>query len=134
MLAAHRCGGRTDFLGFARAWDRFAGAGRRARRASDREVLVLRSHLEASLLSEGPNVELGQALADHRALVARREPDAAPGPRPGEPNRAPELRKHHGWAWLRVFRRLDDYERALARLEAEQAEQAGAAEREHEPV
>ena len=23
MLAAHRCGGRTDFLAFAKAWDRF---------------------------------------------------------------------------------------------------------------
>ena len=23
MLAAHRCGGRTDFLSFARAWDSF---------------------------------------------------------------------------------------------------------------
>src|SRR5512145_1929151 len=38
MLAAHRCGGRTDFRGFARAWDRFTGAGKRARRASEREV------------------------------------------------------------------------------------------------
>ena len=31
MLAAHRCGGRTDFLSFARSWDRFTRAGRRAR-------------------------------------------------------------------------------------------------------
>src|SRR3954465_12445824 len=28
MLAAHRCGGRTDFLAFAHAWDRFTGAKR----------------------------------------------------------------------------------------------------------
>src|SRR4029453_17645245 len=33
MLAAHRCGGRTDLRSFARAWDRFTGAGR-ARHAS----------------------------------------------------------------------------------------------------
>src|SRR3954462_3417184 len=26
MLAAHRCGGRTSFVHFARAWDFFAGA------------------------------------------------------------------------------------------------------------
>src|SRR6266550_5726410 len=26
MLAAHRCGGRTDFLSFAHAWDRFTRA------------------------------------------------------------------------------------------------------------
>ena len=32
MLAAHRCGGRTDFLTFARSWDRFATT-KRARRA-----------------------------------------------------------------------------------------------------
>src|SRR3954470_23987462 len=28
MLAAHRCGGRTSFISFARAGDRFAGARR----------------------------------------------------------------------------------------------------------
>ena len=28
MLAAHRNGGRTNFISFARAWDRFAGAKR----------------------------------------------------------------------------------------------------------
>ena len=38
MLAAHRCGGRTDFRSFARAWDRFTGAGRRARKATEREL------------------------------------------------------------------------------------------------
>src|SRR5215212_4441088 len=37
MLAAHRCGGRTDLLAFAHAWDRFTGARRRARRATERE-------------------------------------------------------------------------------------------------
>src|SRR5215210_4568476 len=44
MLAAHRCGGRTSFVSFARAWDRFAG-GRRARRATQRELTVLLEHL-----------------------------------------------------------------------------------------
>src|SRR5919201_6049148 len=29
MLAAHRCGGRTNFLVFAKAWGRFAGLRRR---------------------------------------------------------------------------------------------------------
>src|SRR3954452_9422763 len=33
MLAAHRCGGRTSFVSFARAWDRFTRA-KRARRAA----------------------------------------------------------------------------------------------------
>ena len=52
MLAAHRCGGRTDFRGFARAWDRFTGAGKRARRASEREVRTLTAQLEASIWAE----------------------------------------------------------------------------------
>jgi hypothetical protein len=51
MLAAHRNGERTSFMSFARAWDRFSGA-RRARRATPRELRVLESHLEASILAE----------------------------------------------------------------------------------
>src|SRR5437764_14363292 len=49
MLAAHRAGGRTDLIAFARAWDRVALGGRRRakpRRATERELLILRSHLE----------------------------------------------------------------------------------------
>src|ERR687886_1179829 len=53
MLAAHRCGGRTDLLSFARAWDPFARAGKRSRRATEREVRILTTHPEASLLAEG---------------------------------------------------------------------------------
>src|ERR687886_3062332 len=49
MLAAHRCGGRTDFLAFAHAWDRFTNA-KRARRATEREIRTLVSYLEASLV------------------------------------------------------------------------------------
>ncbi len=52
MLAAHRHGGRTDFASFARAWDEFTGAGRRPRRATRRELGVLRAHLEVSLLAD----------------------------------------------------------------------------------
>ena len=40
MLAAHRNGGRTDFLSFARAWDAFARA-EAVRRATPRELRVL---------------------------------------------------------------------------------------------
>ncbi len=131
MLAAHRAGGRTDFISFAKAWDRFAFAHTRsknARRATERELLILRTHLESSLLDDdGPAPDLSAALAEHRALMERRAADraAAPQPervtpraRPGDPDRSGELRKHGGWSWMRVVRRLDDYERALARLEA----------------
>jgi hypothetical protein len=137
MLAAHRAGGRTDFISFAKAWDRFAFSqqrSKRARRATERELLILRTHLEASLLDDdGPAPDLSAAMAEHRALMERRaaEQAAAPQPertqrrrpdrtrpRPGDPNRSGELRKRGGWSWMRVVRRLDDYERALAQLEA----------------
>ena len=37
--------------------------------------------------------------------------------RAGDPDRSAELRTREGWSWLRPFRRLDEYERALARVE-----------------
>jgi hypothetical protein len=123
MLAAHRCGGRTDLLSFAHAWDRFGRSVKgRARRASERELRILTSHLEDSLLAEcRPDLEA--AIEDHRRLRAQRDVGAEPlaprSPRPGEPDRSRELARRPGWAWLRPFRRLDDYERALARLESE---------------
>jgi hypothetical protein len=128
MLAAHRAGGRTDFISFAKAWDRYAFRGARkqaARRATERELLILRTHLEASLLDDGPAADLRSAMIEHRELMARRQPPdpARPrrgdpdGPRPGDPDRSRELRGRPGWAWLRVFRRYDDYQRALERLD-----------------
>lgn len=136
MLAAHRAGGRTSFISFARAWDRFAFDGSRAgvaRRATERELLILRSHLEASLLAEEvPEQDLAVAVAEHRALLARRggRSGSADGERgqsqqsrrrdrPGDRDRSRELRSRHGWAWMRVFRRYEDYERALEQVYAE---------------
>ena len=120
MLAAHRCGGRTDFLTFARTWDRFTGARGRARRATERELHVLTAHLEASLLADDA-CDFERVIAEHRALVAARPHDDAKSVavRPGDPDRARELRRRDGWAWMRVFRRLDEYEGALARVESE---------------
>jgi hypothetical protein len=77
MLAAHRCGGRTDFLSFAKSWDRFTRAGRRVRRATQRELAILVRQLESSLMSE-QDVDLDCAIADHRALLGR---SGAPVPR-----------------------------------------------------
>jgi len=132
MLAAHRCGGRTDFLSFAHAWDRFTGARGRARRATEREVRVLTTHLEASLLQDAEHTELGRAIAEHQELAGR------PGtPRPGDPDRSRELHRRRGWSWLRPFRRYDDYRRALARAEemgAELQAEQRAEERKREPV
>lgn len=69
MLAAHRRGGRTDFISFARSWDRFTGTHGRPRPATDRELAILSSELQASLESSG-GLELDRAIAEHRSLLA----------------------------------------------------------------
>ena len=71
MLAAHRRGGRTDFLSFARSWDRFTHTAGRARVASERERAILVSQLEDSLDQAGGDLELDRAISEHRRL--RRE-------------------------------------------------------------
>jgi hypothetical protein len=108
MLAAHRHGGRTALA--------------RPRPATERELRTLRTMLEASITIESgvSQSELGQAIAEYRASRA-----AAPAPAPaetGERDRQPELKKKPGWSWLRPFRRLDEYERAVAELEAAEDE------------
>ena len=72
MLAAHRHGGRTDLLAFAHAWDRFCNA-KRPRRADERELGVLRAHLEASTLDMTGSGDLGAAIADHQAAARERK-------------------------------------------------------------
>jgi hypothetical protein len=98
MLAAHRHGGRTAFVSFAHAWDRFSGA-KRARRATERELRVLTAQLEASILSEA---DLGGAIRDHQAIARDR--------------RAREARRT-GLGWLRERRADGDAERALTEAE-----------------
>ena len=80
MLAAHRCGGRTDFLAFAHSWDRFTNA-KRARLATEREVTTLVSYLKASLAeAEGFNGDdLAGAIADHQTIARRRREREARG-------------------------------------------------------
>jgi hypothetical protein len=87
MLAAHRNGGRTSLASFARAWDRYTGV-RRPRPATERELNTLRTMLEASIaLDELPTVS--EVVREVKATRAKR---------------------------LRVFRRFDEYERAVAEL------------------
>ena len=85
MLAAHRAGGRTNFLSFAKSWDRFARARGRARVATERELRILVSQLEDSLQSIG-GLDLDVAIAEHResrnrARRARRRLAEAADPR-----------------------------------------------------
>ncbi len=82
MLAAHRAGGRTDLLSFARSWDRFTRARSGARAASEREVRILVAQLQDSVASAS-GVDLDVAIREHRELLRRRArsrralPDAA---------------------------------------------------------
>jgi len=100
MLAAHRCGGRTSFVSFARAWDRFTAA-KRPRQATERELRVLVAHLEASIRDEERASDLARAIADHRGLLGRAR----------------------ARRWTRPSTRLDDHEIAVQLLEAERAEE-----------
>jgi hypothetical protein len=120
MLAAHRHGGRTALASFARAWDRYTNAHGRPRPATDRELRTLKAMLSASLISEEDRSELREAVTSLMAAKERRarEEEAAPRRDTGERDRTPELKKRHGWAWLRVFRRYDTYKAALDELEA----------------
>ena len=74
MLAAHRNGGRTSFLSFARAWDAFARA-ETVRPASERELAVLEDLLVASLADDLDGAsDLAAAIAEHKASLARSRP------------------------------------------------------------
>ncbi len=74
MLAAHRNGGRTSFVSFARAWDAFARADA-VRPASPRELRVLEDLLLASLADDRDGAsDLGAAIAAHKASAARSRP------------------------------------------------------------
>ncbi len=135
MLAAHRNGGRTALASFARAWDRYTDASSGARRATTRELNTLRAMLEASLYYEPDENELAAAAAEHRAARERTaEPSRRERRETGERNRTRELRNRPGWAWLRVFRRLDEYEAAVARAEAASSSATEHSSRELEPV
>ncbi|WP_022928678.1 hypothetical protein [Patulibacter americanus] len=123
MLAAHRHGGRTSFLQFARTWDAFAKApARGSRPAKERELRILERHLEASIAASEGEVtggELAEAIAEHRTLVARSRA-AQPTPEPGEsrrrtakPNRgAPRLP-----GWIRPIGSVAEYEAVLEQVD-----------------
>jgi hypothetical protein len=70
MLAAHRHGGRTDLLAFAHSWDRFCEA-KRPRSATERELGVLKAHLEASLY-DAERENLAGVIAAHQSSARER--------------------------------------------------------------
>ena len=126
MLAAHHHGGRTSLASFAKAWDRYTGAGSRPRPATERELRTLTAMLEASLIYGASEIQQAAAeYREHRAQGTRdRKRDT------GERSRLKELRHRPGWAWLRIFRRYDDFQAALAQAESEDKARRTADERE----
>jgi hypothetical protein len=74
-------------------------------------------------------VDLAAAIADHEATKQRNRAAEVPAEvgdqlerervDTGERDRTVELSDTHGWAWLRPFRRFEDYERALEELREE---------------
>lgn len=104
MLAAHRCGGRTDFLAFAHAWDRFTKA-KRPRRATEREIRTLVAYLQAATIAEPVSTSFNTAISEHQAAARER--------------RAREAASI-GWDWLAEAER--------------DADDADASPREHELV
>ncbi len=144
MLAASAGSQKEVGKPFARAWDRYAGV-KFSRRATERELLTLRTMLVASIesqtesrvdlregamlarraataRSEEPAVDLAAAIEEHEATRRRNEAASRPAPEPrrrpdtGERDRSDEFSGRHGWAWLRPFRSYDDYERVLEEL------------------
>ena len=71
MLAAHRRGGRTSLVSFARAWDRYTGARGKPRPASEREVNTI---LKAANAFDD-HVTLRREPVNHRLLA--RESDCS---------------------------------------------------------
>jgi hypothetical protein len=138
MLAAHRHGGRTALGSFARAWDRYTHAHGRPRAATGRELRTLTAMLEASLYSDDRYSEMTEAVTALKAAKERQAREAetahAASRDTGERDRTPELRKRHGWSWLRVFRRYDAYKAALDEIEAAEREQRAEHERDRELV
>jgi len=70
MLAAHRCGGRTSFVSFARAWDRFAGA-RRARPATPRELKILEEYQPPAASPDEIAAAVAAAIAETGATTPK---------------------------------------------------------------
>src|SRR3954452_7459400 len=70
MLAAHRNGGRTNFISFAKAWDRFART-KRPRQATEREVRILEPMRGPSRPADA-GVRPDGVIADPQALARER--------------------------------------------------------------
>lgn len=127
LLAAHRRGGRshdasTTTSAFADVWDRFTGTPNGEPRLIDAgkrrtlEGLLLVASLAREQLrreaAERREREARGAIARVRAGRGARLESLLRGE--GDCNRAQELARRAGWAWLGVYRRYDEYRTAVA--------------------
>ena len=139
LLAAHRCGGRTHdgstgVSTFADVWDRYTGASASEPRPIEQaERQMLEGLLVASLAREQHRREAAERRErrerEARGAIARVR--AGRGARleallsaQGDENRARELARRAGWAWLGVYRRYDEYRAAVAQALNAESRQA----------
>jgi hypothetical protein len=119
-------------VSFAKAWDYYARrrTGKGPRPATDSELVALRAMLQASIDRDtgGGAEQLSEASTGQAAATARPAPERwvnrLSPPDSGERNRMHELSGAEGWAWLRLYRRYDEYEDALRELEETERERA----------
>ena len=90
-----------------------------AESAADEEPVDLRAAIEAHMASKE------RTLAAERAKASPPKGRRAERRDTGERDRTQELEGRHGWSWMRPFRRLDEFERAVQQLE--EAERIGIA-------
>ncbi|MGH2863660.1 MAG: hypothetical protein ACRDJX_00260 [Solirubrobacteraceae bacterium] len=102
MLAAHRCGGRTDLLSFAKSWDRLTRTKGGARVATERETRILVSQLEDSLTSSS-GLDLDVAISEHFALMSTRRRGRRRLPEAADPSGEIRARRRHDRVLERVL-------------------------------
>ncbi len=127
---------------FAWAWDRYARgrAGKGPRSATESELLALRTMLQASINRDtaGKGEQSFEAPSAEAAVTATPTTVAGRDGRPpqdtGERDRTPELSGAEGWAWLRSYRRYDEYEDALRELEESERRRASGPQQPQKPL
>jgi len=127
LLAAHRRGGRshdtsTTTSAFADVWDRFTGtATGESRPVNMAERRTLDGLLTASVARERLRREaLQRREREARGAIAQVRAGRGAGletllKTEGDRNRAQELARRAGWAWLGAYRRYDHYKAAVAK-------------------
>src|SRR5215218_10294229 len=118
LLAAHRRGGREHGRStFAGEWDRFTRTPQgRPRLITEGEREVLERLILESLPSHAPIQPAASSATQMPLAPVPSTRLSERGDQRLDADRSAELSSIVGWAWLGVYRRLDDYEAALASI------------------